>query len=485
MKASTVAVIAALLVCACAVEIPEEDGVLVLSDSNFAEAINAYETLLVEFYAPWCGHCKKLAPEYAKAAAALKKDGLSIAKMDATANDRIPSQFGVEGFPTLKFFRSGKASDYTGGRTESEIVNWVKKKSGPPAKAITTAEDVATFKQSGEVAVIGVFADPASSEAKVFLRVAGANDDIPFAISSSPAVATELGVTAPAIVLFKQFDELRNDFTGPFDEADIAAFVSANALPLVVPFSQKTSSKIFGGKIKTHLLLFVDETESGYDAILADFKQVATACKGKMLAVTVGKGNDRVSQYFGVTAKDQPTAAIVNIPEGSSMKKYLLGSKDVSKASLTSFVTQYTSGALKPHLKSEEVPTSNDGPVTVLVGKNFEAVALDESKDVLVEFYAPWCGHCKKLAPIYDELGEKFSGVKSVVIAKMDATANEVDHPAVNVKGFPTIKFFPAGERKAKVQDYDGPRDLAGLTSFLKANAAIPFALDGDEDAEL
>jgi thiol-disulfide isomerase/thioredoxin len=114
------------------------------------------------------------------------------------------------------------------------------------------------------------------------------------------------------------------------------------------------------------------------------------------------------------------------MPDGAALKKYVLGSKDVTSASLSAFVKSYTDGKLKPHLKSEEVPASDDGPVKVLVGKNFEQVALDESKDVLVEFYAPWCGHCKKLAPIYDQLAEKLAGVKSVVIAKMDSTANEV-----------------------------------------------------------
>lgn len=113
---------------------PGDKEVVVLEDDDFDEQVyNSKEPWLVEFYAPWCGHCKALAPEWNKAAVTLK-GAVKVAKVDATENNKLAGQFGVNSYPTLKFFRPGApkkaswAEDYTGARDHEGIVNWANNK---------------------------------------------------------------------------------------------------------------------------------------------------------------------------------------------------------------------------------------------------------------------------------------------------------------------------------------------------------------------
>ncbi|KAJ2323908.1 protein disulfide-isomerase precursor, partial [Coemansia sp. RSA 2702] len=136
------------------------------------------------------------------------------------------------------------------------------------------------------------------------------------------------------------------------------------------------------------------------------------------------------------------------------------------------------------------IPETNDGNVFVLVSKQFNEVVFDKSKDVLVEFYAPWCGHCKNLVPIYDKLGAAMKSNQNLVIAKMDAIANDVpsSESALQIYGFPTIVFI-RGEDNAIVE-YTGNRSIESLVEFIEENAATKITYnkddlkDKDEDEE-
>uniref|UniRef100_A0A8B9S393 Protein disulfide-isomerase n=1 Tax=Apteryx owenii TaxID=8824 RepID=A0A8B9S393_APTOW len=439
--------------------------------------------------APWCGHCKALAPEYAKAAAKLKEEGseIRLAKVDATEESELAQQFGVRGYPTIKFFKNGdKAApkEYTAGREADDIVSWLKKRTGPAATTLTDAAAAETLVDSGEVVVIGFFKDLASDAAKEFLLAAESIDDIPFGISSSADVFSKYELSKDGVVLFKKFDEGRNNFEGDLTKENLLNFIKSNQLPLVIEFTEQTAPKIFGGEIKTHILLFLPKSVSDYQEKLDNFKTAAGSFKGKILFIFIDSDhsdNQRILEFFGLKKEECPAVRLITLEE--EMTKYKPESDDLTADKIKEFCNKFLEGKIKPHLMSQDLPEDWDSqPVKVLVGKNFEDVAFDENKNVFVEFYAPWCGHCKQLAPIWDKLGETYKDHENIVIAKMDSTANEVE--AVKIHSFPTLKFFPAGSGR-NVIDYNGERTLEGFKKFLESGGQDGAAADDDlEDLE-
>lgn len=478
MKTSTYFLGALLGFVSSAFAFPTEEGVLVLDDDNFDDAVAQHEFLLVEFYAPWCGHCKTLAPEYASAAATLANEPAKLAKVDATAAKDTGARFEVKGFPTLIFFKNGNKMEYNAGRTASDIVSWVKKQSGPAAKTLATADDILALQESGDAVVIGYFADTASDSAKAFLALAGADELLEYGITSEDAVKEHLSLAGDSIVVLKPFDDKRADFTvgDALDSAAAAAFISGESTPLVQTFSQTAAKKIFGSPIQKHALFFTDNAAPHHAPLVEIFTGVGKALKGSILAVNVPSSEAKVAEYFGITKF--PAFVFVDMSSGASMKKFPYeGSFDDADA-ITAHINAVLSGEMKAVLKSEEVtPEDTAGNVKVLKGTSFNDIVINNDKDVLVEFYAPWCGHCKKLAPTWDELGDKFAAVDSVVIAKMDSTANEVDVEGLDVKGFPTLYFFP-GQNKKPVK-YESGRELEDFVEYLKEHASTKF--DHDE----
>ncbi|PZC76601.1 hypothetical protein B5X24_HaOG204369 [Helicoverpa armigera] len=134
-----------------------DSDVITLTDENFQKLVlNSEDLWLVEFYAPWCGHCKNLEPHWAKAATELKGK-VKLGALDATVHQAMASRFQVQGYPTIKLFPSGKktadsAEDYNGGRTASDIVTYALEKlaENVPAPEIVQVIDEATMQACSE-----------------------------------------------------------------------------------------------------------------------------------------------------------------------------------------------------------------------------------------------------------------------------------------------------------------------------------------------
>ena len=138
------------------------------------------------------------------------------------------------------------------------------------------------------------------------------------------------------------------------------------------------------------------------------------------------------------------------------------------------FVQDYLDGKVPQHYLTEDLPEDWDkNPVKYLTSKNFDQVAFDKTKNVLVEFYAPWCGHCKKLAPVLDKLAETLiaEGKDDIVVGKIDATINELSHS--RVRSFPTIRLYKKDENE--LAEYNGESKFPIKFSF-SGNTIITFS---------
>ena len=160
-----------LLCLGVAASLAASSDVLVLSADNFSAAIDAPGAkLLVEFYAPWCGHCKKLEPEYEEAAGLVAEQARQdpavvarLAKVDAAEHTALADVHGVINYPTLKWFHRGRGTEYSGGRTAALIAEWVARRGGEPLKLLPNESAVAVFVLSSPVAAVAYL--PAAIEA--------------------------------------------------------------------------------------------------------------------------------------------------------------------------------------------------------------------------------------------------------------------------------------------------------------------------------
>ncbi|KAM5152455.1 protein disulfide-isomerase A2 [Mantella aurantiaca] len=460
-------------------ELLEEDNVLVLNTKNFNNALHTYKYLLVEFYAPWCGHCQELAPKYSQAAEALKEQTAEarLAKVDATVETELGEEFGVKGYPTILFFKEGNRTsriDFGGRRDADGIVKWILRRMEPSTSVIGTAAEAEEFIKSHEYSVIAFFQDPQDADVKIYYEVADNSEDFTFAITHKEELFQKYGITADTVLFFSKSGdkyEYKLDEEIGLDKDELYRFLSANSMDLVTEYTQETSEKIFAAKIPNHLLLFINKTEESQLQLLENFRGAAAEFKGKVLFVAIDSSGPHagVLEYFGLQQSDIPTIRFINIDQ---VKKYAFKAEKITTAAVREFCQGVLDGKIKQNLLSEELPEDWDKkPVKVLVGTNFEDVAYDQSKNVFVEFYAPWCTHCKELEPIWEELGEKYRDHPDVVIAKMDATANEID--GMRVRGFPNLRFFPAGPER-KMIEYTKNRTVDLFSKFIESGGVLP-----------
>jgi len=456
--------------------------VVELTDGSFSSEVDGKEIMLVEFFAPWCGHCKKLAPEYEEAATKLKVNDppIPLAKVDCTEGGKgTCSKYGVSGYPTLKIFRNGEFSqDYQGSRDSAGIVQYMKKQAEPTSKEISTLVELNKKLESDTAVIVGFF-DKDDEIKTEFMTVADQlRESHTFAHTSSEEVMAELG-HRDAMVIFRpkhlnsKFEPNKEVFTGTETSFYMKKFIEETVHGMVGHMTSENEAQFKKPVCVVYFKVDYKLNPKGTNYWRNRVLKVATEFQNKVMKFAIASKTDfqRFLSDVGFKTDDEEVNVVIRSDDGSKYKMTEKFSVDNFKA----FLTQYFNAELTPYIKSEAVPEENDGPVKVVVGQTFDEIVNDPNKDVLIEFYAPWCGHCKNLEPIYKELGEKVKDVKDIVIAKMDATANDVP-PTFKVEGFPTIYFAPMNN-KDKPLKYSGARDVDSFVEYLQREATNTFKL--------
>jgi len=448
--------------------------VLDLTTDNFDSTLKNSDLALVEFFAPWCGHCKSLAPEYEKAATELLQNDppVTLAKVDATIESSLGSRFGVSGYPTLKIFRKGvESGPYEGPRTASGIVKYMQKQAGPSSKELTSVAEADKFFETADHAVVGIFSSKDAPLVSALQQFADqSRDDFRFAHTFSADVAAHLKQGDNVVVYFQpkrlnnKLEKATSVYSGKANWKSIKDFVTDASVGLVGHMTPD-SEKLFK---KPLLVTFFDcdfvRNPSGAKFVRNRLLKLAQELSSDLqFAVANTADFGQYQQSLGL--KTGETSVVVLTEKA----KYKMDKMDKFNAdTVKAFIGEYAAGKLEEYIKSEPLPASNSEPVKVVVGRNFQQIVEDESKDVFIEFYAPWCGHCKTLAPKWDELATKLAKDDSVVIAKMDATAN--DPPShFEVRGYPTLYWVPANAKKSP-KKYEGAREVQDLLAFVKKN---------------
>jgi len=358
-----------------------------------------------------------------------------------------------------------------------------------PAVSEVTAANHEEFQKADKLVVVAYLPTSTSEPAPEFSAAAEKHrDDYLFGLTTDEETIKAAGVKVPAIVVYRSYDEPRSEYPYPVSSTttkDLEEWLAELAIPVIDEVSGENYA-VYAQSPKPLAYLFVDPTAEGKDAAIAAIKPIAQKYKSKVNFVWIDavKFGDHAKALNLQEAK-WPAFVIQNLEK--QLKYPFDQSKEYTPEAADAWVEQYLAGKIEPTLKSQPIPASQDEAVYTLVGKSFDDIVFDDSKDVFVEFYASWCGHCKRLAPIWESLAEKYADSKDgLVIAKMEAQDNDLPASVpFRVAGFPTLKFKPAGTRD--FIDYEGDRSLESLIAFVEEHAKNSLApkVAADDDAQV
>ncbi|KAI7685875.1 Protein disulfide-isomerase A4 [Sarcoptes scabiei] len=481
---------------------PPEEAVITLNEINFQSTIDSEQLILVEFYAPWCGHCKRLKPEYERAAKRLKQieNPIKLAKIDATVEKNLASKFDVKGYPTLIVFRKGKKSLYKGPRDENGIVDYMKRFRQTPSKRIDEKKQLSKEIKEDIPTVVGFFPnDDLLNQSNLFdLFIDAAYDQFDennhFVHIIDAKLVEELKQKPNSLVVFNPIlfrskyennshSMILNDATSL---NEVIHFIANHSVPLV-GFRNSRTYNLYANRYPIVVVYYdVDfsfdhrkQTQMIREEIL---KAAAEIRQTENITFVIAHEMDNALEMKELKLDESGEDVNVGYYQSPRKRYAMEPNEDFNHQLLIDFIRSVLDEKIKPVIRSQIEPAINPiDNIWTIVGETFDRLVNRSEQNLLIEFYAPWCRHCQEFEPIYRKLAETFSNeTDRLRLMKIDATANDFPESFV-VNGFPTIYYVGSNKDDRRPLLYTGQRDLADLTKFIRNQIDSAFPTDKEE----
>ncbi|KAL4218401.1 Thioredoxin domain-containing protein 5 [Mactra antiquata] len=508
---------------------------------TFKDAVTK-ERLFVMFFAPWCGHCKRLAPTWDDLAKEFNIDGreVTIGKVDCTQQSALCADHGVRGYPTVKFFNKNKEGDkYAGARSLDSFKAYIQEQLSPgddntnEGEEKEVAEAVATdglyeltsdnfdshiAKGHHFVKFFAPWCGHCKNLAPTWSQLAAemkTSDKVKIAkvdCTQHQAACSKNGVRGYPTLIFFTDGQKVEDYRNQRSLEALKQFVDEATGKVIDPSKLSEDGKVPDGKAEDKKVPEAVATDGLYELTSDNFdshiakghhfvKFFAPWCGHcKTLAPTWSqlaaemKTSDKVkiakvdcTQHQAVCSKNgvrgYPT--LIFFTNGQKIEDY---NNQRSFEALKQFVDKAASKEMESSKPSEDgkVPDekAEDKKVTDSLVTNglFELTAENFENHVakgfhFVKFYAPWCGHCKVLEPLWSQLASAMIPTDSVKIARIDCTQHNDVCNKNDIKGYPTLLWFANG---AKVEKYEGQLSLPDFIKYVVEKTTAPGAEQPD-----
>ncbi|KAM1331909.1 hypothetical protein ACFX2I_044346 [Malus domestica] len=334
------------------------DGtVLELDDSNFDSAISALDLVLVDFYAPWCGHCKRLSPQLDAAAPLLAglKHPVAIAKLNADKFTSVARKFEIDAYPTLKLFMHGVPMEYNGPRKAESLVRYLKKFAAPDVSILESDSAISEFVQAAGTyfpIYIG-FGLNESLVSKVAIKYKKkAWFSVAKDFSEDVMVLYDFDKVPALASLHPTYDE-RNIFYGPFEEEFLEDFIRQSLFPLAMPINYETLKSLSDDERKIVLTIVEDEDEEKSKKLINILKSAASANRDFVFGYVGIKQWEDFADTFGANKKTKLPKMVV----WDRMEEYITvnGSESIDEEDQASQVSQFIQGYKEGRIIKERI----------------------------------------------------------------------------------------------------------------------------------